>query len=156
MVHDYTDFWPHQGQVSCDLMLKTYRWNGQGGDWHADEMTCWHIDMSRSGKHLWIAYKMQRGNQLLHSFQDRNNITMKMIIALALLLPAFAMAAPEVTLVGLFPFHRHSIKFLLLAGGTLGHEGWWWDGYLRASSMLCLWPMPGRYHFDIFPHLLSS
>ena len=45
---------------------------------------------------------MQRGNQLLHSFQDRNNITMKMIIALALLLPAFAMAAPEVTLVGLF------------------------------------------------------
>ena len=36
---------------------------------------------------------MQRRNQLLHSFQDRNRGTRKMFVALALLLPAFAMAS---------------------------------------------------------------
>ena len=70
---------------------------------------------------------------------------MKVFVTLALLLPAFATAA-EVKFFGLFPLHKHLGNFSLPIGpAKLGNEGRWWrEEYLRVSSVLRAWAVPGN------------
>ena len=76
--------------------------------------------------------------------KDTND--MKVFVTLALLLPAFAVAA-EVKFFGLFPLHNLFLgNFSLPIGpAKLGDEGRGWrDEYLRDSSVLRVWAVPGN------------